>query len=108
MADDSGDVILDTDWLPRAEGARFRLVAESRGLLSRRVGNVLRSGAQSRKPTQCNKIGNACIKTWSREPGHCIKIGNACIKIGDTCIKVSKSIRKCISIDYSSSQCIKI
>ena len=23
LADDSGDVILDSDWLPRAEGSRF-------------------------------------------------------------------------------------
>ena len=52
---------------PRAEG-----VAET----SRE-----RYGAESRKPTQCIKIGNACIKIWSRKPSHCIKIGNACIKI---------------------------
>ena len=31
-------------------------------------GNVLRYGAESRKPTQCIKIGNVCIKIWSREP----------------------------------------
>ena len=30
--------------------------------------HVLRYGAESRKPTQCIEIGNACIKIWSREP----------------------------------------
>ena len=30
--------------------------------------NVFRYGAESRKPTQCIKIGDACIKIWSREP----------------------------------------
>ena len=39
--------------------------------------HVLRYGAESRKPSQCIKIGNACIKICSQ----CIKIGNACIKI---------------------------
>ena len=34
-------------------------------------GNVLRYGAESRKPTQCIKICDLCIK-----------IGDACIKIG--------------------------
>ena len=42
---------------------------------------MLRYGAESRKPTQCIKIGNACFKIWSRKPSQCIKIGNACIKI---------------------------
>ena len=56
---------------------------------------VLRFGAESRKPSQCikignacNKIGDACIKIGNacnkirnRKPSHCIKIGNACIKI---------------------------
>ena len=44
-------------------------------MLPRRVGNVLRYGAESRKLSQC------------------IKIGNACIKIGDACIKIGNSIR---------------
>ena len=43
--------------------------------------HVLRYGAESRKPTQGVKIGNACIKIWSRKPSQCIKIGNACTKI---------------------------
>ena len=50
---DSGNVMLNSDWLPRAEGSR---------VLPRRVGNVLRYGADGRKPSQCIKIGNACIK----------------------------------------------
>ena len=29
-------------------------------------GNVLRYGAESRKPSQCIKIGDPCIKIWSR------------------------------------------
>ena len=37
--------------------------------------NVLRYAAESRKSSQC------------------IKIGNACIKIGDACIKIGNSIR---------------
>ena len=52
---DSGDVILDSDWLPS------------------RVGNVLRYGAESRRPSQCIKIGNACIKIAVAF----IKIGNS-------------------------------
>ena len=28
--------------------------------------NVLRYGVESRKPIQCIKIGDACIKIWSR------------------------------------------
>ena len=52
--------------------------------------HVLRYGAVSQKPSQC------------------IKIVNACIKIRDACIKIGNSIWLCISISYSSSQCIKI
>ena len=37
--------------------------------------NVLRYGAESRKSSQC------------------IKIGNVCIKIGDACVTVGNSIR---------------
>ena len=43
--------------------------------------HVLRYGAESRKPSQCIKIGNACISIWSQKPSQCIKIGNACFKI---------------------------
>ena len=46
--------MLDSDWLPRAEDE------------PRRVGNVLRHGAESRKSVQCIKIGDACIKIWNR------------------------------------------
>ena len=42
--------------------------AESRLNVLRKVMHVLRYGAESQKPTQCIKIGNACIKIWSREP----------------------------------------
>ena len=74
--------MLDSDWLPnrqcikiwsreprvlpRRVGNVLRYGAESREprVLPRRVGNVLRYGAESRKPTQCIKI--ACIKIWSR------------------------------------------
>ena len=35
----------------------------------------------SRKPTQCVNICNACIKIWSRKRSRCIKTGEACIKI---------------------------
>ena len=67
---------------PRAEG-----VAET----SRE-----RYGAESRKPTQCIKIGNACIKIWSRKPSHCIKIGNACIKIwNDSFSALCDNFRHC-------------
>ena len=58
MADDSVDLILDSVWLPRAEGSR---VFDS-DWLPRRVGNVLGYGAERRKPSQCIKISNACIK----------------------------------------------
>ena len=34
----------------------------------RLVMHVLRYGAESRKPTECIRIGNACIMMWSREP----------------------------------------
>ena len=53
--------------------------------------------AESREPSQCIKIGDACIKIGSRlnvlglhvlrygaesrKPTQCIKIGNACYKI---------------------------
>ena len=56
------------------------------------------------EPSQCIRIGNACIKIWSRKPTQCIKIacikiwsreakaesriGDACIKIGNACIKI--------------------
>ena len=49
---------------------------------------VLRYGAESRKPNQCIKIADVCIKIWSRKPSQCIKIGNACIRMGDACIKI--------------------
>ena len=39
--------------------------------------HVLRYGAESRKPSQCIKIVNACIKIWSQG----IKVGGACIRI---------------------------
>ena len=39
--------------------------------------HVLRYGAESRKPSQSIKIGNACNKIGSQ----CIKVGNECIKI---------------------------
>ena len=42
---------------------------------------VLRNGPESRKPTQCIKIANACNKIWSQKLSQCIKIGNACIKM---------------------------
>ena len=60
-------------------------------------GNVLTYGAESRKPSQCIKIGNACIRIWSRKPSQCIKIAcikiwsrepAQCIKIGNACIKI--------------------
>ena len=34
----------------------------------RYVMHVLRYGSESRKPSQCIKICNACIKIWIREP----------------------------------------
>ena len=71
---------------------------------------VLGCGAESRKPTQCIKIGDACIKIWSRlnvlryamhvlgygaesrNSSQCIKIVNACIRIWSLkptqCIKI--------------------
>ena len=54
--------------------------------------------------TQCIKIGNA----WCRKPNQCNKMGNACIKISDARIKIANSILYCISTGYDSSQCIKI
>ena len=48
----------------------LRYGAESRLNVLRYAMNVLRCGAESRKPKKCIKIGDACIK-----------IGNACIKI---------------------------
>ena len=35
------------------------------------------------EPTQCNKIGNACIRIWSQKPSKGIKIGDECNKIGN-------------------------
>ena len=40
------------------------------------VMHVLRYGAESRKLSQCIKLGNACIKIWSSKPTQCIKIGS--------------------------------
>ena len=78
-----------TGWRLGWRNARFWLADDSVEVMfvfaeSRRccrVGNVLRYGAESRKSTQCIKIGNACIKIWSRKPSQGIKIGDACIKI---------------------------
>ena len=55
--------------------------AESRVNVLGYVMHVLRYGAESRKPSQCIKIGNACIRIWSQKPSQCIKIGNACFRI---------------------------
>ena len=49
--------------------------AESRLNVIRQAMHLLRYGAESQRPSQCNKIGNACIK------------------IGDACTKIGKSIR---------------
>ena len=56
--------MLDSDWLPNRQC--IKIWSREPRVLPRRVGNVLRYGAESRKPTQCIKIGNACIKIWSR------------------------------------------
>ena len=56
--------MLDSDWLPNPQC--IKIWSREPRVLPRRVGNVLRYGAESRKPTQCIKIGNACIKIWSR------------------------------------------
>ena len=45
-------------------------------MLPRRVGNVLRYGAESRKPSQCIKIGNACIKIVMHVLRYAIAFGN--------------------------------
>ena len=37
----------------------------------------------------------ACIKIWSRKPSQCIKLVNACIKIWSQCIEVCNA---CIKI----------
>ena len=56
--------MLDSDWLPNRQC--IKIWSREPRVLPRRVDNVLRYGAESRKPTQCIKIGNACIKIWSR------------------------------------------
>ena len=53
---------------PRAETSRERYGAENRGFsavaeTSRQYIKIWR-----RKPTQCIKIGSACINIWSQEP----------------------------------------
>ena len=45
--------------------------------------HVLRYGAESREPTQCIKIGNACVKIWSqvnvlRYVMHVLRYGLGC------------------------------
>ena len=66
--------VLDSDWLLRAEVVAetsrqcVKIWSQEPRVLPRRGGNVLSNGAESRKPTQCIKIGNVCIRKWSREP----------------------------------------
>ena len=36
----------------------------------------------------------ACIKIWSRKPSQCIKMVNACIKIWSQCIEVCNACTK--------------
>ena len=45
------------------------------------------------EPTAESEI--ACTKIWSRKPSQCIKMGNACIKIWSQCIEVCNA---CIKI----------
>ena len=118
MADNSGDVILHSDWLPRVEGARFWLAAESRGcsiLIGYRVKSVQCIMIWNRKPSQCImlgnsciKIGSACIKTGSQKPSQRIKIGNACINIGMHVLRYAIPFGKVIAWAICSSQSIKI
>ena len=61
LADDSGDVILDSDWLPRVLPSRQCIKIWSRGCCRDESGKIW-----SREPTQCIKIGDACIKIWNR------------------------------------------
>ena len=50
--------------------------AESRVNVLRQLMNVLIYGAESRKPTECIKIGNACIKIGMHVLRHAIAFGN--------------------------------
>ena len=54
----------------------LRYGAESRLNVLRLVMHVLIYGAESQKPTQCIKIGNACIKIGMHVLRYAIAFGN--------------------------------